>query len=268
MLIDTHCHLNMMVAKQPDEALVPEHLPDIDSVVAAARLVGIGAIVNVGTSVVESQNSCLLARRYEDVFATVGVHPCDVSPSWQQDLAALKILLEDKQRNKIVGIGETGLDYYHKPYDTERQAAAFRAQIELALAHDLPLVVHIREAGDDALKIIAEYRHSARGVIHCFSLDLAAAQEVIGWGWYIGIDGPVTYKKNDYLRQIVATVPLSGLLLETDAPFLTPQAMRGKQNSPIYLSYIANEIAAARGCTVAEVAAATTANAQRLFNIV
>lgn len=267
MFVDTHCHLNMMVEKKRNEALHKSHLPLIDDYVAAAQAAGVKTIINVGTTVGETYNSCTIARRYERIFATAGIHPCDVTPTWRNDFAELEKMIAQRRQNKIIALGETGLDFYHKPFDAQLQESAFRTHIELAISLDLPLVVHVREAGDEALKILQEYRHEARGVIHCFSLDLMAAREVTSWGWYIGIDGPVTYKKNDYLREIVATVPLENLLLETDAPFLTPQAFRGKPNQPAYLPLIAEEIAIQRSITTEEVGRVTTANVKRLFSV-
>ncbi|MGD1997867.1 MAG: TatD family hydrolase [Candidatus Dependentiae bacterium] len=267
MFVDTHCHLNMMVEKERNEALHKAHLPHIDAFVAKAQAAGVTTLINVGTTVGETYNSCTIARRHERVFATAGIHPCDVTATWQQDFRDLKAMIDERRRNKIIALGETGLDFYHQPFDAQLQEAAFRAHIELAITLDMPLVVHVREAGDEALKIVEEYRHEARGVIHCFSLELMVAREVTSWGWLIGIDGPVTYKKNDYLREIVANVPLTSLLLETDAPFLTPQAFRGKPNKPAYLPFVAQEIAIQRGITVEEVGRVTTQNVKKLFGV-
>lgn len=266
MFIDTHCHLNMMVQKERDQPLNATQIEELSCVVEAAQKVEVSTLINVGTSLAETRNSLALARRYDGVFATAGIHPCDVESKWQQQLVDLTALVR-KHRHDLVAIGETGLDYYHKPFDVQVQAALFEGHIELALQSDLPLVVHVREAGDDALKIIEKYKNEARGVMHCFSLDLAAAQLLAEWGWYIGIDGPVTYPKNDWLRGVVATVSLEQILLETDAPFLPPQSRRGKQNSPVYIPEIAQEIARVRGCSIDDVGMITSANARRLFGL-
>ena len=268
MFIDTHCHMNMMVDKAFDELLKEEHFPQIAQVVQAAHDAGVHYIVNVGTSLEETMNSLAIAQRHDNVFATVGIHPCDVKKDWREKLAQFEQMIIDDTHGKIVGVGETGLDYYHQPYDAALQAEAFRAHIELAIKYDKAIVVHVREAGDDALAILREYiPRGARGVIHCFSQDLKAAQEVASWGWCMGIDGPVTYKKNDALREIVATVPLENLLLETDAPFLTPQKFRGKRNSPMYLPLIAEQIAMSRGVSIEEVRCVTSENAKKLFRL-
>lgn len=266
MFIDTHCHLNMMVQKERDKALTAAQIEELATVVADAQKAGLTHLVNVGTTLTETQNSLALARRYDCIYATAGIHPCDVQLRWQRQLADLTALVRE-HRHELIGIGETGLDYYHKPFDMAAQAALFEGHIELALTHDLPLVVHVREAGDDALKIIEKYKDEARGVMHCFSLDLAAAELLADWGWYIGIDGPITYPKNDWLRGVVASVNLEQILLETDAPFLPPQSRRGKQNSPVHLPEIAAEIARVRGCSIEDVGVVTSANARTLFGI-
>jgi TatD DNase family protein len=176
--------------------------------------------------------------------------------------------LPKAQELKIVGIGECGLDYHYEGYNKERQFDAFKAQIELALEHDLGLVVHNRDAGDDTLRVLEEYEHNnLRATIHCFSEDLAFARQAIEWGYYLGIGGTVTYPKNNVLREVVTTVGLDHIVLETDAPFLPPQPYRGKQNQPAYIAYIANYIANLLNVSSLEVAEKTTKNARDLFKL-
>ncbi len=268
MFVDTHCHCNMMVQKEPEKPITDEQLLKISDILRNAQAEHVFHIINVGTSVVESENCIAIAKRYDAMSATVGIHPCDASEKWQEDFEHIKHMVSNAADNRIVAIGEVGLDFYHKPYDAVRQEACFRAHIELAIEYDLPLVVHIRDAGSEALQILSEYKEETRGVIHCFSLDLEAAILVTSWDWMIGIDGPVTYKKNDSLREIVRTIPLeNNILLETDSPFLTPQKFRGKPNSPAYLPLIAEQIAHENGIAVEEVARITTINAKRLFKL-
>jgi TatD DNase family protein len=267
MFVDTHCHLNMMVDKKRDEEMTLQQLESVACIVEKAEQQGVSRLINVGTTINETRNSILLAQRYKNVFATVGIHPCDATSSWRKDLSEIRKML-DAHRDIVVGVGETGLDFYHKPYDANTQTSLFEAHIELALEYDLPLVVHVRDAGDEALKVLERYKAETRGVVHCFSLGLDAAQEVASWGnWHIGIDGPVTYPKNDWLREVVAVMPLDFLLLETDAPFLPPQQFRGKQNSPVHLPLIADAIAQARGCTRDDVAAITSKSAEKVFRL-
>ena len=269
MFVDTHCHLNMVVKKEFNVCLEESHFALIKHVIQDAHGAGVSKIVNVGTSLQESINSVEIAKRFDSVFATVGIHPCDCSENWRQDVQALaKCLGGDKEKNKIVAIGEVGLDFYHKPYDKQRQYDAFKMQIELALEYTLPLVIHVRDAGDELLKIIEEYVREIKGaVIHCFSQKQDFADIVTGWGFYIGIDGPITYPKNEELRSIVKKVALEHLILETDAPFLPPQQYRGKQNVPAYLPLFAALIADLKEISLEQLAQATTRNAEKLFGI-
>ncbi len=270
MMIDTHCHLNIMVDKKPEELLRQEHFPAIEHILREAAASNLSYLITVGTSIPESQNCVAVADRYQSspiVKATIGVHPCDITQPIEEIIRELEAIVFSPTGKHVVAIGEIGLDYYHQPYDKELQAQVFIAQLELAKKHNLPVVIHIRDAGADALTILEKYKNDLCGVIHCFSLDLAAAERVISWGWYIGIDGPITYPKNHDLRSVVATVPLTGIVMETDAPFLPPQHLRGKRNSPANLGIIAQAIADARGISLAEVVAQTAKNARALFRL-
>ncbi|MFA5306903.1 MAG: TatD family hydrolase [Candidatus Babeliales bacterium] len=270
MFVDTHCHLNMMVDKKPDEPLHDEHFPYIEQIVVQAHQVGVETIINVGTGINESINAVALARRFAPVYATVGIHPEDVGQYAHQSvtiaLAPLRELLVRKEENKIVAVGEVGLDFFHKPYDKQLQIDFFKAQIELALEYQLPLTIHIRDAGDDVLKVLEEYCHEQlRGVIHCFLQNESIARTVLGWGLYVGLDAPITYPKNEALRELFKKLPLERILLETDAPFLPPQQYRGKQNTPAYIPLIATALATLRNIDVTVVEKVTTVNARQLF---
>ena len=271
MFIDTHCHLNIFAQREQGEPLTAAHFPMIDAAVQAAGAVGVTTIINVGTSIIESHESIILAQRYSGVYATIGVHPTDCNhlPDNVRDvIQELKLMLGARELNKIIGIGETGLDFYHKPYQQQRQVHYFKAQIELALEHDLPLVIHVREAGDELLRVIEEFiPNGLRGVIHCFQQNLDFAQQVVSWGLMIGIDAPIDYPKNDSLRDVLRQVPLEHMILETDAPFLPPQRLRGKPNSPAYIPIIAAELARIKGVDLAVVEQQTTLNAKRLFRL-
>lgn len=268
MFIDTHCHMNMMVKKEFDEPLREEHFPLIGDIIDVAAQNGVSPIINVGTSLIESKNSIAIAQRFSSVFATVGIHPCDCSENWRDDIKELEKLIKDKEVNKIVGIGETGMDFYHKPYDAQRQRDAFKEQIELAIKYDLGLVVHVRDAGEETLRVLEEYaKEIKRATIHCFSQSLDFARVVTGWGFFIGIDGPITYPKNEQLREVVRQISLDYLVLETDAPFLSPQAYRGKQNHPAYIPIFAKTVADLKEVSLEQLAQATTRNAKKLFSL-
>jgi TatD DNase family protein len=267
MLIDTHCHINMMVKSTFDTPLEPFDLPQAEIIVEQARKNNVTTIINVGTRKIENQNCILLAQTFDSVFATVGIHPND-SDTWQEDFELLKKWTASKEKNKIVGIGECGIDMHYPDYDLNRQRDAFKAQIELALEHDLALVVHSRDAYDETLRILEEYKNNiTRATMHCFSYDQAFAQMVTEWNFVLGIGGPITYPKNEGLRNIVKNTALKNIVLETDAPFLPPQAIRGKQNHPREIMAIAEYIAQLRGETFQMIADETTKNALHLFDL-
>jgi TatD DNase family protein len=267
MFVDTHCHLNILSRKAVDAPLQEADFVIIDQAVKDAAVVGVTTIINVGTSIAESQNSIDIAARYESVYATIGVHPCDVTAAWSDEYTQLKQWAACKETLKIVGIGETGLDYYHKPFDAQLQQEVFKAHIELSIEYDLPLVVHVREAADDTLAILEQYKGRARGVIHCFQQSLEFARKVIELGYFVGIDAPITYTKNQPFRDIVAQIPLASIVLETDAPFLPPQELRGKPNHPAYIPLFVPTLANTHGVSVQEVAHQTSLNARILFGL-
>lgn len=267
-LIDTHCHINMMVKKTFDSPLTQENLNEARAIVQQADEHNVKVIINVGTSLVESRNCVVLAQENSAVFAAIGIHPNDLTSTWSADLKELATLLINKQGNKIVAIGECGLDRHYPDYNIQRQKDAFKAQIELALEHNLGLIVHTRDAYDETLRSLEEFKGQiTRGVIHCFSEDQAFADTVIAWNFAIGLGGTLTYPKNNALRDIAKTVPLDSIILETDAPFLPVQNMRGKQNHPLYIEVIAQYLAELRAESVEEVASATSATALRIFGI-
>ncbi len=268
MFIDTHCHINIMVKEKFDVLLSDAELAAAASILEEAKKSGVLRIINVGTSLAESLNCIALAQRYPQIFATIGIHPCDATPDWKKDFKVISEKAQHAEENRIVGIGEVGLDFYHKPFDVQRQKDCFKAHIELALSRDLALSIHVREAGEELLYVLEEYRKEIkRAVIHCFSQNQDFADVVLEWGFYLGIDAPITYPKNDLLRSIVAKVPLQSLVLETDAPFLPPQKLRGNKNHPAYIADFAPLIAELKQTTVEEVGRVTTANAISLFNL-
>ncbi len=269
MFVDTHCHLNIMVDKEQDHKLEQAHFDAIKIFIDEAAHVGVKHIINVGTTLPESINSVLLAQRFTHVFAAVGLHPCDVALGWQKDFEGIAQLLKQGKHQKIVAVGEIGLDFYHKPYDRPRQEDACKAQIELALEHDVAVIFHVRNATDELLKLIEPYASDLahKAVIHCFCHAQDFADVVTGWGLFIGIDGPITYPKNEELRKVVAKVALERMVLETDAPFLPPQAFRGKQNKPSYIPLFAQTIADLKNISLDVLAKTTTANARTLFRL-
>ncbi len=267
MFIDTHCHLNMIVKKGFDTPLTQNHFLMIEHILKQARKEGVEKIITIGTSIIESQNSIFIAKRFEKVFAVVGLHPCDCTTDWQKDFLEIEKLVKKKESNKIVGIGETGLDFFHKPFNKQRQIDAFKAHIELALQNDLSIVVHVRESGQEVLQILDEYKNEIKGVIHCFMHKKDFANIVLQWGFYVGLNAPITYPKNQWFCDFIPDIPLDKILLETDSPFLPPQQFRGKQNLPSYIPIFAKVIADLKGIELSGLEKVTTLNAEKLFGI-
>ncbi len=268
MLVDTHCHLNMMVKKTFDVPLIEKNLLAVRQIITEADADQVSQIVNVGTSLIESQNCIMIAQQYPQVFATVGIHPNDCTQTWRKDITTIAGWVGNKKVNKIVGIGECGIDRHYQNYNLPRQYDAFKAQIELALENDLALVIHSRDAYDETLKILQEYKDDIqRLVMHCFSYDRPFAQTVIAWNFALGIGGTITYPKSNELQSIVSTIDLRHIVLETDAPFLPPQNIRGQQNHPKYIKEIAMFVAKLRNQSFDVIAKETTKTAQALFKI-
>lgn len=266
-LIDTHCHINTMIKKTFDTPLPKDFIDLAEPIINQANTAGVTKIINVGTSLPESLNCIALAKAFTNCYATIGIHPNDVKSNWHEELITFKKLLEDCSNN-IVGIGEIGLDYHYPDFDKQLQYSAFKAQIELALQHNLPIVIHTRDAQQEVLDVLEQYKNdNLRGIIHCFSEDQAFADRAIALNFVLGIGGTLTYPKNEFLRTLFKSISLEHIVLETDAPFLPPQIIRGKQNSPAQIKTIAEFLAALRNQPVATIAQQTTQNAEKLFKI-
>jgi TatD DNase family protein len=258
MLIDTHFHLDF---EQFD--------PDRAEVVERALETGVTEMITIGTTLETSARAVKLAEIFPSVWATVGIHPNEAT-QWGQD--AKTALREWARHPKVVAIGEIGLDYYWKRVPNEVQQRAFDEQLTLAAELGLPVIVHDRDAHDDVLQTIRRWvttltGEARRGVLHFFSGDLAMAQEALALGFYLGVDGPVTFKNAQELHTLVGALPLERLLIETDAPFLAPHPHRGQRNEPAYVRRVAERVAELHDVPFDEVAAQTTANARRLFRL-
>jgi TatD DNase family protein len=255
-LIDSHCHL--------DEARFDT---DRDAVIARALAAGVTRMVTIGASggMQANHDAIALAAQHAGIFATVGIHPHEastVSPAVVDELARLACA------PKVVAIGETGLDYYYDHSPRPLQREVFRQFIRLARMLRLPIVVHLRDAYEDALTILREENAAATGgVMHCFSGDSAQAKSVLDLGFDISFSGVVTFKNADELRAVARMVPADRFLVETDAPFLAPLPYRGKRNEPAYVVHTAAAVAEARGQTLEEIAAVTRTNTARRFRL-
>ena len=253
VLVDTHVHYND-----------PGYARDLDEVRERARQAGIAAVVCVGYEVPSSRRAVTLARQHPEIYAAVGVHPHDAAGMTPRAFEGLRLLAGEE---RVVALGEIGLDFYRdlSPRDLQRQV--FRQQLQMALELQTPVIIHDRDAHAETLAILKEYSGLAGVALHCFSGGREMAEECLARGYYLGIDGPLTYPKNRDLTEIARTAPLNRLLLETDCPYLSPQPWRGKRNEPSYLPVVAEKLAELRGLTREEVASATTANALRFFRI-
>lgn len=251
-LIDTHAHLNDS-----------KFAGDLVEVIARATEAGVERIIVPGYDLESSRAAVELAARFESVYATVGVHPHDAK-SYNFDTE--QAIQELSAAPKVLAIGEIGLDFHYDFSPRPEQRLAFVAQIELAGRLGLPIVVHSRESNPEALEVLRARAGNIVGcVFHFFSGDVDFAREVLDMGFYIGVDGPVTYKASEKQRRVIEMCPLDRLLVETDCPYLTPVPYRGKRNEPAYVRYVAEEVARIRGITLVELAEATSANARRLF---
>ncbi|MBX3023474.1 TatD family hydrolase [bacterium] len=254
-LIDSHCHLDM------------DFDADRGAVLARARAAGVEAMITIGASGRFDANRAAveIADANEAVYATVGIHPHEAA---SLDDAAIAVLGELAAHPKVVGIGETGLDYHYEHAPRPAQRAAFARFLGLARALRKPIVVHLREADDDAVEVLrGERGGEIGGVIHCFSGDAVSVRRFLDLGFHISFSGIVTFKTADALREAARLVPSDRLMLETDAPFLAPVPYRGRRNEPALVAQTAATIAAVRGESIAQVAAATNANTRRLFHL-
>lgn len=268
MLIDTHCHINMMIKSTFDSVLTSSEIQSAAHIIQKAEQAGVARIINVGTSLIESKNCLALAEHFTPVYATVGIHPNDCTSSWKEDFKEISKMFSHPSSKKIVGIGEIGIDKHYPDFNLARQQDAFRAQIELALTHNRAMVIHSRDAAQETLQILEEYQSDlSRVIFHCFSYGQDIAIEVQKRGFFFGIGGTITYPKNQSLRESVIKLPLTSIVLETDAPFLPPQSLRGTQNSPQNIKEIALFIAQLKSIPFETLADITTQNALTIFNI-
>ncbi len=250
-LIDTHAHLTY-----------PELENHIDDILSRSRKAGVTGWITIGTDRMHNQRAVQLAQRFDNMFAAVGFHPHHANEVTDDDIAFLE---QAVQAEKVVAIGETGLDYHYdlSPRPAQRQALA--AQLALASARGLPVVLHCREAEDDLMAIVDAAPAGLRGVLHSFMGSERLAAWALARGFYLGVTGFITFPKTETLARIVAAAPLDRLLVETDCPYLAPHPFRGRRNEPAMVTFVAERLAQVRAMPLTELAAATTANAKELF---
>ncbi len=257
MLVDSHCHLDF-----------PEFADDLEAVVGRAAAGGVGTMLTIGTRLDRFPGVVAVAERFPDVFCTAGIHPHeakDAATEAPQGVAGE--LLRLARHPKVVGFGETGLDFYYEHSPRDAQEASFRQHIAAARQAGLPVVIHSRDADAETIKVIRDEHEKGafQGLLHCFSSGSQLAEEALKIGLYISFSGIVTFKKADDLRAIAQNVPMDRVLVETDAPYLAPMPNRGKRNEPAFTALTAARLAADRSMDQAAFAAQTTENFFRLF---
>ena len=253
MLIDTHAHIHF-----------EDYRPEIDDVLGRAAAAGVEKIITVGTSEVDSAQSVAVAKAYEHVWSSVGLHPHDADRGYE----ALEEVARLAEFEKVVAIGECGLDNFRSETTPEDQERSLRFQIELGIEHDLPMIFHVRDAFPKFFEILDEYKlQGVRGLVHCFTAGVPELEGALKRGLYIALNGIMTFTKDESQLEAARRVPLDRLVLETDSPFLAPTPMRGHRNEPANIAYTAKFLAELRGEALEDLEAATSQNAERLFGI-
>lgn len=250
-LVDTHCHLNHKDFNDDREDIFKEIEENMEFV------------VNIGYDLSSSRKSVEYAEKYKNVYATVGLHPTDIGDEWNPIVE--NALLEMGKNEKVVAIGEIGLDYHWMTKNESVQKQWFREQMEIARKLNKPVVIHTREATEDTVKILKEFP-DLHGIVHCYPGSYEIAMEVIG-NYYFGIGGVLTFKNSKKMVEVVKKLPLERLVIETDAPYLTPEPFRGKRNLPEYVKYVVEKIAEIKGVSAEEVAKITNQNAKEVYKI-
>lgn len=256
MLIDSHAHLD---DKRFDG--------DRELLINSLESNGIELVINIGADLQTSIASASLAEKYNNIYAAVGIHPHSAK---EADESTMEILKSFAKRDKVVAIGEIGLDFYYDNSPRDLQRKWFKEQLKLAKEVELPVVIHSRDAQQETFDILKEASEDGklRGVLHCYSGSAEMAAEYVKMGFYISIAGPVTFKNARVVKEVAETVPLDRLLVETDSPYLTPEPYRGKRNEPIFVKYVAGTIAEIRGLSYEELAKATNKNTKELFGLI
>lgn len=258
MLIDSHCHLDF-----------DDFADDLDGIVARAADAGVARLITICTRLDELDQNLALADRFDRVFLGAGVHPHEAGDF--QDVSVDR-LVAMARHPKLVGLGETGLDYFYERSTKAAQQASFRTHCRAARETGLPVIIHTRDADPDTIQILAEEGageggdRPLRGVIHCFSSGRELAEKTIEFGFYVSLSGILTFKRSDEIRAIVRDLPLDRLLVETDAPFLAPVPKRGKRNEPAFVAHTAAMLAEVKGVSLQEVERVTTRNVLTLFD--
>lgn len=255
-LVDTHCHLDLIEKKGFN----------IDEIIINAKNNNVKILQTISTKISEFEKVYAYAKKYDNVFASLGNHPCNVND--EPEITADEIIRICQSHSKIIGLGETGLDYFHPGFVKEKQIASFIEHIKAARELDIPVIIHSRDADEDMIKILEDEMKNGKfkALLHCFSSSKELAQRAIELGVFISISGIITFKNATTLQEIIKDVPLEFLLVETDSPYLAPMPFRGKPNEPAYTMHTAEFLANLKGISLEELSITTTNNFFRLFN--
>ena len=254
MLFDTHVHLNSKLYKE-----------DLQEVIERALEAKVTMMAVVGFDALSNKRAIQLAEQYEFIYAVIGVHPSDAKSATEDGWATLRKQLKHP---KVVALGECGLDYYHDTSFNDIQREVFKKQLGIAKELNMPIVIHMRDATSDIYEMLRDEGKGLNGVLHCYSGDVGMMSKFLDLGFYIGLDGPVTFKNAHSVHEVAKAVPIDRLVIETDAPYLTPAPYRGKRNEPAYVSYVAKKIAELKYMPYEEVCKITTENGLKMYKLI
>ena len=253
-MIDTHVHLNF-----------EDYIDDLETVILDAEKAGVSHMVVIGIDEGSSRLAIELSKQYPALFASVGVHPSESENMFEMQAASTQFIEDMLKEDKVVAIGECGIDLYHEDYNLEYQQQVFKNQIELAKAYQKPLIIHSRSGVRECIDMLKPYQGQVKGVFHCFNGSKEEANEILELGFYIGVNGPITFKNAKDAKDIAIHVPIEKLLIETDGPYLSPEPYRGRRNQPANVKYILKTLAQLKNMSEADVDTITTQNAKTLF---
>lgn len=253
-MIDTHVHLNF-----------EDYIDDLETVILDAEKAGVSQMVVIGIDEGSSRLAIELSKQYPALFASVGVHPSESENMFEMQATSTQFIEDMLKEDKVVAIGECGIDLYHEDYNLEYQQHVFKNQIELAKTYQKPLIIHSRSGVRECIDLLKPYQGQIKGVFHCFNGSKEEANEILELGFYIGVNGPITFKNAKDAKDIAIHVPIEKLLIETDGPYLSPEPYRGRRNQPANVKYILKTLAQLKNMSEADVDTITTQNAKTLF---
>lgn len=253
-MIDTHVHLNF-----------EDYIDDLETVILDAEKAGVSHMIVIGIDEGSSRLAIELSKQYPALYASVGVHPSESENMFEMQATSTQFIEEMLKEDKVVAIGECGIDLYHEDYNLEYQQHVFKSQIELAKTYQKPLIIHSRSGVRECIDLLKPHQSKIKGVFHCFNGTKEEANEILELGFYIGVNGPITFKNAKDAKDIAMHVPIEKLLIETDGPYLSPEPYRGRRNQPANVKYILKTLAQLKNMSEADVDYITTQNAKTLF---